>query len=53
MFHVNILVPYDHASVTYFDFPPVEDAACGEAYKNKFISASSFKGFLAILACET
>jgi hypothetical protein len=33
----------------YFAFPPVEDAAFGEADKNKFISACCFKGVFAIL----
>jgi hypothetical protein len=33
----------------YFAFPPVEDAAFGEADKNKFISVCRFKGFSAIL----
>jgi hypothetical protein len=33
----------------YFSSPPVEDAACGEADKNKFISAFRFKGVFAIL----
>ena len=43
-----ILVTYDHAPRKYFTFPPIEDAAFGEADKKKFISARSFKGFLTI-----
>jgi hypothetical protein len=36
--------------IRYYDlaFPPVEDAACGEADKNKFISARYIIGFLSI-----
>jgi hypothetical protein len=36
----------------YSAFPPVKDAVCGEADKNKFISARCFKIFVAILGCE-
>jgi len=32
-------MPYENVLKTYFTFPPVEDAACGEADNNKVISA--------------